>query len=160
LWETIIRWIFTGSAITVVVTLTVIALWFAFRKFARRPARDPRDRRESVEASSTLGDDLAALFDSFRGRFRRRRSTGGGHIEIRRLYTEMIDRAADGGLERDASVTPMQFAPPLDAHFASHAPTSITEAFAESRYGEHVVDDERVRELRQEWKRGQQEYPH
>jgi hypothetical protein len=153
LWETIIRWIFTGGAITVVVALTVIALWFAFRKFARRPARDPRDRRESVEASSTLGDDFAALWDSFRGRFRRRPRPDAGSIEIRRLYAEMLDRAADGGLERGAAVTPMQFAPPLDAHFASHAPTTITEAFAESRYGEHVVDDERVRELRHQWAR-------
>jgi hypothetical protein len=132
-------------ALAIVLLLT----WFAFRRYARR-SRDPRERRESLEAASTLGDDLGALFDALRGRLRRRPAEV-HRIPVRRLYFDMIARAASAGVERAPATTPLQFAPDVDAHFRSEVPSAITDAFDESRYGEREIDEARVRELRERW---------
>lgn len=143
--------IYAGIALAGVLLLAIVlvTLWFAFRRFARRP-RDARERRESVEAASTLGDDMAALFGALRGRLRRR-TAATRRVPVQRLYFEIVERAADAGVERPPPRTPLQFAPDLDAHFNSDAPSAITEAFGESRYGERDLDDARVRELRERW---------
>jgi hypothetical protein len=73
-------------------------------------------------------------------------------VAIRRLYFEMLDAAGRRGLERADAQTPLQFAPALDAQFASGVPSEISAAFVESRYGERAVDDERVRRLREQWR--------
>ena len=72
-------------------------------------------------------------------------------IAVRRLYHEMLEQAAGAGLERPQAATPLQFAPLLDAHFASDVPSAITGAFAASRYGAHDVGEPVVSELRERW---------
>jgi hypothetical protein len=73
-------------------------------------------------------------------------------VAIRRLYAEVLAAAGEQGLERPPATTPARFAPALDAHFASGLPSEITSAFVESRYGERVVDDARVRALTERWR--------
>ncbi len=143
----VLQWVAAAGAVTGIVAVTIALLWAAFRRFARRPERDPRDRDESIERASSLGADLRSLFATLT----RRSPRAGSVVEVRRLYFEMLHRAEDEGLARATALTPLQFAPQLDAHFASAAPSRITAAFAESRYGERAIDPAVVRELRRSW---------
>lgn len=151
IWATIITWVALIAGGIAGTFIAVLLAWFAFRRFTRRPPPNYAERRESVESASTLGEDLNALLDAMTRRFRRRTARSQPGAEVRRLYYEMLDRAAADGLERPPSATPLQFAPPLDAHFSSDAPTSITEAFAESRYGARDIEETRLAALRAQW---------
>ena len=115
--------------------------------------------RESIEAESSLAADLGDLLGAIGRRFRRSPRPQQA-VQIRRLYFEMLDAAESRGLSRPAAATPLQFAPSLDAHFGSAVPSSISRAFAASRYGELAIDAEEVREVREGWKgvRGSTEF--
>ena len=93
-------------------------LWFLFRRYAKRK-EDDGDRRESVEAELSLGSELGAAFDALARRFRRGPRPAPRPIEVRRLYHEMLATSAAAGVERPPAATPLQFAPQLDAHYAS-----------------------------------------
>jgi hypothetical protein len=150
-WQQLLIWAgFIGGAIPLV-AIALILLWYAFRRFARA-RQDDRERREDIEPSSTLLGDLGDMFGAFTRRFRRGPRPQSA-VQIRRLYFEMLEAAEVRGLERPASATPLQFAPALDAHFGSDAPSSISRAFAASRYGEVAIDAGEVRELRSSWNR-------
>ena len=151
LWQTILFAAAITSGLLAAAAAVVTLIWFAFRRFVRREGEDTRERRDHVEPATSLSDDLAALFGVFGRRLRGRGRTASA-VAIRRLYSEVLATAQSQGLERPASATPLQFAPALDAHFASGVASEITEAFAESRYGERVVVDERVRELTERWR--------
>ena len=124
-----------------------------FRRFTKRKRR-PIEKREQIEAESLLAEDLGAMLGALARRFRRSPRRTASAIAIRRLYGEVLDRAAADGLERPASATPLQFAPALDAHFASDAPSAISDAFAASRYGAHEPPEALVRSLRERWREG------
>jgi hypothetical protein len=148
-WWQVFWWGVGSTALILISLVALVLLWSSFRRFARRKA-DAHERRESLEPASSLAADLGDLMRGIAQRFRR--SPRAQHaLEIRRLYFEMLDAADATGLARPAAATPLQFAPSLDAHFASPVPSSITRAFAESRYGELPIPGEAVAQLRQGW---------
>jgi hypothetical protein len=151
-WWQAFWWTLGISSLLVVLIIATLLLWFAFRRFVRSKPRDPRERRESIEPASSLASDLGDLLGAIGRRFRRPPRPQQA-VQIRRLYFEMLDAAEAGGLSRPAATTPLQFAPSLDAHFGSAVPSSISRAFAASRYGEVAIDAEVVRDLRSQWKR-------
>jgi hypothetical protein len=136
-----------GGAVVALVVLWL--LWRAFRRYLGRRAFDPRETREDLPAGEGLG--LGGMLGSLGRRFRGAPRVGSA--PIRRLYFDVLAAGEERGVARPPGATPLQFAPALDAEFASHAPTDITEAFVESRYAERSVDDGRVRELRDRWRR-------
>ncbi len=152
LWFRIVGYTVAGGALTLLVTGSLVGLWFMFRRFTKRKPR-PIEKREQIEGESLLGEDLGAMFGALASRFRRSPRRPASAIAIRRLYSDLIDRAAADGLDRAPSATPSHFAPSLDAHFASDAPSAITDAFAASRYGRHEPEDAEVRALRERWRR-------
>jgi hypothetical protein len=150
-WQQILVWaMFIGGAIPLV-AVALVVLWYAFRRFARK-REDERERREDIEPASTLLGDLGDMIGALARRFRRGPRPQSA-VQIRRLYFEMLDAAAARGLERPSAATPLQFAPALDAHFASAVPSSISRAFAASRYGEVPIDPAEVGQLRTSWDR-------
>jgi hypothetical protein len=150
LWTRIIGWIVAGGLLTLIVIGALLALWLMFRRFAKRKERGV-ERRERVEAESSLADDLGAAFDALARRFRRSPKSAQSRIEVRRLYHEMLARSAASGLERPPAATPSQFAPRLDAHYGSEVPSAISRVFVASRYGDHDVDEQTVESLRRDW---------
>lgn len=157
LWQQVVGYGVAGFIAAVVVILALIALWLLFKRLMTPKPRD-RDRRERVDGESLLVEDLGALFDRFR-RFRRSPRAPQSSVAVRRLYREMLDRAEADGLPRPAPATPLEFAPTLTARYGSGAVRAITDAFDDSRYGNHDVSESTVRELRERWKRVQQDAP-
>ena len=125
-------------------------LWLLFRRFTRRTERTG-ERRERVEAESSLAGDLGSAFDALARRFRRGPKPARSPVDVRRLYHEMLERSAAIGLARPPAATPLQFAPRLDAHYASDVPSAISRAFVASRYGAHEFDRRVVDDLRMRW---------
>jgi hypothetical protein len=146
-------WPFSFRALLIVLIVTgiVLATLMLLALLFRRN-RQPTDEEElpETEREGTLAGDLSDLFGMIGIRSRRRRDRWSA-IAIRRLYAEMLDRAAQDGLVRPTATTPAQFAPLLDARYRSELPTDITLAFAESRYGAREIDRGRVEELRRRW---------
>ncbi len=151
LWARIVGWILAGGLLALLAVGALIVIWLLFRRFAKQ--REQADeRRERVEAESSLGDDLGAVLDALARRFRRGPHRTQSQIAVRRLYHEMLEQAADEGLDRPPPATPLQFARRLDAHYASDVPSAITDAFAASRYGARDVDELAVSGLRARWR--------
>ena len=151
LWARIAGGIIAGGFVTLVVMGAILVMWMLFRRFSRRKER-PEERRERVEGEATLADDLGAALNALAGRFRRAPRPAQATVEVRRLYHEMLERSAASGLERPLSATPLQFAPRLDAHYASDVPSAISRAFVASRYGERQFDARVVDDLRARWR--------
>lgn len=151
LWARIVGWILAGGLLALLAVGALIVIWLLFRRFAKQKEQ-AGERRERVEAESSLGDDLGAALDALARRFRRGPRHTRSQIAVRRLYHEMLERAANEGLGRPPPATPLQFALLLDAHFASDVPSAITDAFAASRYGARDVDEQAVRGLRARWR--------
>jgi len=137
-----------GVAVALIVLLL---LWQSFRRYMRRRGVDPREQREDVAPASSLAGDLGAMLGALGRRFRRDERAPNA-VAIRRLYYDVLSRAEHDGISMPPSATPTQFAPTLDAHFASRSPSEISDAFVESRYAERAVDDDVVRRLRQQWR--------
>ncbi len=150
LWSRIVGWIIAGGLLALLAAGALFTMWLLFRRFAKRK-EEANERRERVEAESSLADGLGAAFDALARRFRRGPGRTHSQIAVRRLYHEMVGRAADSGVERPPPVTPSQFAPALDAHFGSDVPSAITSAFSASRYGDHEVGESAVADLRRRW---------
>jgi hypothetical protein len=148
LWTRIIGWVIAGGVATLVGVATLFVLWLLFRRFAKQAARNG-ERRERAESS--LAGDLGSAFDALAHRFRRGPKPTPSSVDVRRLYHEMLERSAAMGLERPPAATPLQFAPRLDAHYASDVPSAISHAFAASRYGAHEFDRGVVDDLRMRW---------
>ena len=146
----IVRNILVGGVLVAVALIAVAMLALLFRRFAIRK-KDPLEERTDVEAESSLRDDIGDLLGAFGRRFRRSPRLPESGVAIRRLYGEMLDRAAAEGFERPPAATPLRFAPTLDRQFASDVPSRITDAFTASRYGARENDGALVRDLRQQW---------
>lgn len=151
LWARIVGWILAGGLLALLAVGALIAIWLLFRRFAKQKEQ-AGERRERVEAASSLGDDLGAMLDALARRFRRGPHRTQSQIAVRRLYHEMLEQAANEGLERPPPATPLQFAMRLDAHYASDVPSAITDAFAASRYGARDIDAAAVGGLRARWR--------
>lgn len=156
LWTRIIGWVIAGGVVTLVGVATLFVLWLLFRRFAKQTERDD-ECRERVESS--LAGDLGSAFDALARRFRRGPKLTQSSVDVRRLYHEMLERSAAMGLERPPAATPLQFAPRLDAHYASDVPSAISRAFAASRYGAHEFDRRVVDDLRMRWNQVEAQAP-
>jgi hypothetical protein len=149
-WRIIITAVLALGGIGIAL-IVLLLLWRSFRSYIRRRSVDPREHRESVEPGLSLASDLASMLGALGRRFRRGERAPNA-VAIRRLYFDVLSRAEEDGLERPPSATPLQFAPALDAHFASRAPSEISEAFVESRYAERTVANDVVQQLRARWR--------
>jgi hypothetical protein len=158
LWVRIIGWVIAGGVLTLIGVVTIFALWLLFRRFAKQ-TEQPGERRERVEAESSLAGDLGSAFDALARRFRRVPKPAHSLVDVRRLYHEMLERSAAMGLERPPAATPLQFAPRLDAHYASDVPSAISRAFVASRYGARELDQRVVDDLRTRWKQVEAQAP-
>lgn len=150
-----------GALVMLVRAVTAVAIagiilfvfYVAFRRLRRsRYAMD--EVRESVIAESGLKDDVAGLLGRLWSRLRR--SDGEPDLPedvlaVRRLYLSVLSQAARNGLERPPSRTPLEFAPSLEAHFASLVPGHISHTFAQARYGLMPPSSAELERLRQQW---------
>jgi Domain of unknown function (DUF4129) len=152
LWTRIIGWVVAGGLLALLGIGVLLALWLLFRRIAKRK-ESGLERRERIESESSLADDLGAAFDALARRFRRRSKQEQSRVEVRRLYHEMLASSAASGLARPPAVTPSQFAPRLDAHYASDVPSAISRVFVASRYGAREIDQQVVEDLRRDWRR-------
>ena len=147
MWLYVIVYTLSGLAGAAIVIGFFTALWFAVRR--RKSNGDAGERRTAVERDGGIMDDLRALFDGIAHRGRRPGSMSS--VAIRRLYADMLARAADDGLERPTAATPSRFAPELEQRYGSSVPSEITQSFVASRYGGTDIDVEAVRRLRATW---------
>ncbi|HEY7802281.1 MAG TPA: DUF4129 domain-containing protein [Dehalococcoidia bacterium] len=148
-WQTIVGRVLAGVVIAVLVAIALALIWLALRRL-RPKKRTGHEVRESIEDEEGLGSELGDLLGGLLNRFRRPRRASSTGVAVRRLYHEMLAEAAAAGVERKPSATPLQFAPRLDAHYGSPAPTAISRAFTQSRYGHAQVDQATVDELRRQ----------
>jgi hypothetical protein len=148
-WAQILGRMLAGGGVALLIGIALLGLWLLFRRFAK-PKDQSNERRERVDPDSSLADDLGGLLGAFTRRFRRG-SRADTTVAVRRLYFDMLEHGATAGLDRPPAATPLQFAPRLDAHYASDVPTAITRAFVDSRYGAHEFDADAVDVLRARW---------
>jgi hypothetical protein len=75
--------------------------------------------------------------------------------QIRYFYLSTVRRAADEGLPREKSETPVEYAEELQAHWpeAEEDIGALTEAFLEARYSRREFEVEEVNPVKQLWKR-------
>lgn len=146
-WLYVLVYTLSGIAGTAIILGFFTALWFAVRRRSRK--KEVNERRTAVERDGGFMEDLRALFDGIARRGRRPGSTSS--VAIRRLYADMLARAADDGLDRPLAATPSRFAPALEQRYGSPVPSEITQSFVASRYGGTDVDPEAVRRLRATW---------
>ncbi|MGH7622795.1 MAG: DUF4129 domain-containing protein [Gemmatimonadaceae bacterium] len=149
-WQMIVGRVLAGIVVALLIAAALALIWLALRRL-RPKKRDGHERRESIEDEQDLGNELGDLLDGLLGRFRRPKRAAVTAVAVRRLYHEMLADAAAAGVDRKPSATPLQFAPRLDAHYASDAPSAISAAFSGSRYGDVGFDAGSVAELRQRW---------
>jgi hypothetical protein len=128
-----------------------IGLALLFNHFRRVPPSD--EQKESTYEEGRLGADLGNLVSSLLGRLRPVFPAGRGLDPARRLYFDMLQAAANRGIERRPTETPLDIAPRLNQTYAAPTPGEITGVFDDVRYGRLPVPPEDVRRLREEWER-------
>jgi len=156
LWLQALGWLLAGGGLALAFGVAMLAVWLAVRRFARLAERDD-EVREQVERETTLLDDVRALFAGARLHATLRRART--EVAIRRLYADVLDRAAADGLPRPPSVTPLQFEPWLRARYGEPAPAAITRAYVDARYGGRLPLDDEVRALVRAWRTQLDERP-
>jgi hypothetical protein len=146
--ETVVRVVVAGGLVAVVLAGTTM-LFTRFRRTTRA-----EEVRESTYQEGRLAADLGDMLNSFFGRFLGRTRQAAGQTEpVRRLYFEMLDAAADRGVERRPMETPLELAPRLVRTFGGPVPAEITRVFDDTRYGAIPPSDEEFRRLRDDWER-------
>lgn len=126
------------------------ALWFSFRSRFARAGQDEGELREAVSpapAGARRGADALPA-----GALRRLRRRPTPRDAVGRLYVAMLRRAAEEGLARPPAATPGEFAPLLQAHFASSTPHAISDAYIRARYAGRSPPREEIDSLRRAWR--------
>ncbi|MCH7811042.1 MAG: DUF4129 domain-containing protein [Chloroflexi bacterium] len=150
-WTKILAYVLGGGIIALIAAAMLAALWLAFARSQRTDER-PDEVREVVEPEGAAGG-VRSLIAGALGRLRGRASPARGRDAIGGLYLEMLSDAEARGLARPASATPQEFAPQLEALFQSATPGAISRTYMEARYARRPPAGERMRELRDEWRR-------
>ncbi len=123
-----------------VAALLVVAVGVVlYRLVARRVSAELPEEREALEGEGSLLGDLGALLAAVVRRVRPRRALGepeppAGVREVRRMYAELLARAAERGVPRPTQATPWEFRPALEARVGEPA-GPVTEAYVAARYG-------------------------
>ncbi len=150
-WTTVLGYILRFGMVALALALAFALLWLAFQRLSKND-EDDVDSREEVGADG-LGGGLGSLLASTLGRLRDRFSGGlRGGDAVGRLYMSMLRLAEDQGLPRPAAATPAEFAPNLDAHFASSVPSAISLSYATARYGGRPAPGDEVDRLTIQWR--------
>jgi hypothetical protein len=143
-WFNWILRVFIGGPIVVAI---LGGLWFLFNKYARRPEDDVH--KESTYQEGRLGADLGDILGNL---VRRLRPGHGRDLDpARRLYFDMLHAAEDRDIERRPNETPLELAPRIEEAYAGTAPSRITTAFDDVRYGGLTRPREEIDRLRDEW---------
>jgi hypothetical protein len=150
-WSKALGYVLRSGIVALVIASAVVLLLLAFRRLRRR--EEAAEARELVEAEagSTIAD-LRSLFAGALGRLPGRRAPF-GRDAIGRLYGAVLRRAEAQGLARPPAATPLEFAVPLEGHFASPVPADISRSYAEARYGGRAPPPEELARLREAWRR-------
>ena len=143
-----------GVVVLRMVTLAIVAAVVAgVIAFALKVRSRSKTRELNAGVSSTvgsMGDDIGALLRPLFHRGPPKRSaTGEGVI---RLYSEVLLKASDMGLERPAGETPAEFAPELADTFNTPVTDDITAAFQEARYAGRDPDPHALADLERRWR--------
>ncbi len=147
-WVKVFNFVARLGALGLLVAVVLLLLWFSFRR-SRRDDDDEVREDVDVEAAGPLGG-MRSLFASALDRMR----PGGARPRrdaIGRLYTAVLSRAAADGLARPLAATPLEFAPSLDAHFASPLPGAISRAYSTMRYSCRELSPAEAADLASRW---------
>lgn len=149
-WQRALAYVVRSGVVVLLVAVVVVVLLVVFQRMRRRKT-DELETREAIEidVGGPIGD-LRSLFTGALGRLRGRARFG--HDAIGRLYGAMLARAEAQGLARPPAVTPNEFAPRLEAHFASPLPGVISRAYVEARYGARPPPADELQRLRDGWR--------
>lgn len=131
--------IFKVVALLLLAALVCYVIYRVFRRLRRPPPADD-EVRESVGSAGRFGDELGALMQGLLGRFRRRvgaaePSLPPGLLRVRRLYLRALARSEEIGVTRPAAATPAEFSPTLASVLQTEAARTLSDRFAEARYG-------------------------
>lgn len=164
-------WDYLGSAAVVILALVLALVIVALILRATR-ARKPREREpdadEEHRALATPTEMVRLFFAWLRGLFRRSAETVAFAVEasrrrvlgpsypsdpVRRIYAQVLYRAARQGLPRPPTTTPAEFVPQLQRRWPDGEAqfSAVTEAYERRRYAELVVSEEEVRTIRHHW---------
>ncbi len=127
----------------------VLGIALLFKRYERR--REPEEVKETTYQEGRLGMDLGGMFGSMLNRLRF--SPRSGLDPARRLYFDLLNAAAQRGIEREPGETPLELAPRLDQAFAAQTPGRITSLFDDVHFGGLTPSPGQVRTLREEWDR-------
>jgi hypothetical protein len=148
-WSLVLGYIVRTAIVLFLIALAAALIWFAFRRFTRR--RDGADDETREDVAPVPGGMFGGL-RSLLPRVPRFGSRASSRDAIGRLYLSMLRAASQRGLERPPAATPLEFAPSLDARFASPLPSTISRAYAEARYAAREPEQGEVDRLRNQWK--------
>lgn len=107
---------------------------------------------------STLQRQIAARQNAARRRFRMRAASWrqmSARERVRFLYLALLQSAADQGLDRPVSATPLEYASDLASHIPEESTDTqqLTLSFDEARYSEHAIGDAVVDDTQQHWRK-------
>lgn len=156
------------AVVALIVLLVTLLIWRASarrQKGARRSTGT--EKRESLLSPRGA---FRALLVWLRGLFAGSVETTGGAVArarrrvlgpsypsdpIRRVYAQVLVRAARHGLERSPTVTPAEFQHALENRWPSGASdfAAVTAAYMQRRYGDRLLSDEDVRTVQRHWHR-------
>ena len=144
-----------GTLVRVVVASGIVAALLIgtamlFTRFRRETESD--EVRESTYQEGRLASDLGEMLNSFFGRFRGHGRQAAAQTEpVRRLYFEMLDAAADRGVERRPMETPLELVPRINRTISGPVPVEITRVFDDARYGAIAPPEAELQRLREAW---------
>lgn len=160
-----------GTIVAVLVVLMVVALVAFLILRATRSGRQKRRERERREERRTLvtpRDALRLFLRWLRGLFGQGAANAVRAVEaarhsvlgprypadpVRRLYAQVLYRAARQGLQRSGATTPAEFEVHLRRRWpeGSREFAAVTRAYMQRRYAERPLTEEDVRRLRDHW---------
>ncbi|MHB1356567.1 MAG: DUF4129 domain-containing protein [Anaerolineae bacterium] len=106
---------------------------------------------------STMQRQIAARQNAARRKSRMRAASWrkmSARERVRFLYLALLQSAADQGLDRPVSATPLEYASDLNTQIPEESTDTqqLTLSFDEARYSEHAIDDSIVEETQQHWR--------
>lgn len=160
--------ILAAIVIGVAVLLLGFIIWRTASALGTR--RAPEKEREDETVEWSLGAIWHGILGWIQGLFRgtaratvatvqrvRQRIGGPSYPSdpVRRVYAQVLYRAAVNGLARPAATTPLEFERELTYRWPDGAPdfAAVTEAYIRRRYGEVAPEGDEIASLKERWQR-------